>query len=335
MEVWRSLAEVPTPQPPSVATIGIFDGVHAGHRYLLERLVERARAQRYRAVALTFHPHPRAVHHPEVPFTLISSLADRLTLLRSLHLDAVLVENYTLEFAQLSPEEFVRLYFVEGLNAKELVVGQDVRFGKGNAGDLQMLIELGQKYGFEVHALPDQQDPLTHRRYSSTWIRDLLFSGDVAKAAEILGYPHRVRGVVVPGEKRGRRLGFPTANLAANGAGEVPADGVYAGWLVRHLPVGSPRPTTIERLPAAISVGMNPQFQGTMRTVEAHVLGRGDLNLYGEEVAIEFVDRLRPMLTFDSVEALQDQIDKDLQEASAILRVPPAHRLDPAEVTAP
>ncbi|MDO5673069.1 MAG: bifunctional riboflavin kinase/FAD synthetase [Actinomycetaceae bacterium] len=333
MQVWRTLDEACAQKCPSALTIGIFDGLHRGHQEILSTLVKMAKAKSLRSVALTFDPHPVTVHYPQADFNLIYSLEDRLTYLSSMGVDATFVQAYSLDFAQADPQDFVKQYFVDCLGARLVVIGDDVRFGKGNSGDLALLRELGGLHDFEVVAVPDICDDLG-RRLSSSWVRELLAEGDVDQVHDILGRPHRVRGLVVHGLKRGRELGFPTANLDAENAGEVPADGVYAGWLVRPLPHGAAVPTSIERLPAAISVGTNPQFFGKSRTVEAHVLGRSDLNLYGDSVAIEFVHRIRGMMSFASVNQLLERMDEDLLETSRVLGVPVASRVDPASVTA-
>ncbi|MCL3860197.1 bifunctional riboflavin kinase/FAD synthetase [Actinotalea sp. K2] len=317
MHRWTDLGQVPADLGPSVVTIGNFDGVHRGHRSVLTRMVRSARAIQGSAVAVTFHPHPAQVHRPADPPDLITGLADRLELLADTGLDAVLVVNYTLEFARLLPEEFVRRYLVDGLHARTVVVGQDVRFGRDNVGDLSTMVELGRRHGFDVEVIEDIHGPLdTARRWSSTWVRELLAAGDVVGAAEILGRPHRVRGTVVHGDARGRGLGYPTANLRQDLCGTVPADGVYAGWMRRpDLPEGLPDGF----LPVAISIGTNPTFDGVQRRVEAYVLDRDDLDLYDEEVVLELVARLRPTVRFATVEDLVTQMGEDVDQARAML----------------
>jgi len=321
---WMDLSQVPPGFGPSVVTFGNFDGVHRGHQAVLRRMVADARAEGARAVAVTFSPHPLAVHAPERAPELLLGIADRFELLAETGLDAVLLLEYSLDFARQSPEEFVQRYLAGGLNARTVVVGHDVRFGWQNAGDLSTMIELGRKYGFEVDVIADisevdEDAPIgsvgspgpADRRWSSTWARELLLAGEVAHAAAILGRPHRMRGVVVHGDARGRELGFPTANLGPDAAGLIPADGVYAGWMRRvDLPTGLPD----AHLPVAISVGSNPTFDGHQRRVEAHVLDRDDLDLYDEHVVIEFAERLRPTLRFDSVGALVDQMRADVEQ---------------------
>ncbi|UNX55921.1 bifunctional riboflavin kinase/FAD synthetase [Georgenia sp. TF02-10] len=326
MQVWDGAAQVPADLGTTVATLGVFDGVHRGHQHVLGITVAEAEARDLTSVAITFHPHPAHVHRPAQELPLISSLPDRLERLAGTGLDAVLVVAYTHDFAQATAEEFVRRYLLEILHARIVVIGEDARFGRGNTGDAATMTELGRRLGFEVRVVPDRADPATGRRWSSTWVRQLLAGGDVAAAAHVLGRPHRVRGLVVHGAKRGRALGYPTANLHAADAGVVPADGVYAGWLLRpsHPPdAGAPA-----RLPAAISVGTNPTFDGTERTVEAYVLGRTDLDLYDEEVVVELVERLRPMIGFADVTALLDQMADDVARAADLLGVPAPARPD-------
>ncbi|WP_099332149.1 bifunctional riboflavin kinase/FAD synthetase [Actinomyces minihominis] len=325
MQIWRSLHEVPGNQR-SVVTIGNFDGMHQGHSRVVGTCVERARKRGFPSVALTFDPHPRSVHRPGEPLELIATLEDRLDAMAIAGVDAVFVANYSPDLYMLSPEDFVVNYLVERLGAVEVVVGEDFRFGRGNSGDVETLREYGRQYGFDVSMVTDVEAP-SGRRWSSSWVRELMAEGNVEEASRVLGRFPRVNGCVVHGAKRGRALGFPTANLAVAGQ-LVPADGVYAGWLVRD--VGHSQ----EFLPAAISVGSNPQFQGTSRTVEAHVLGRTDLNLYGEEVTVVFVKRLRPMMLFNSVDDLLSQMDQDLLATAAILGARSATRVDPAKVTA-
>ena len=284
MEVWYGAEQVPaTLSAPgdagTVVTIGIFDGVHRGHQAILTRVVERARqmarpdGERPLAVAITFDPHPVLVHRPEARLPMIASLADRLAALSATGLDAVLVVHYTLEFADQSPEEFVRTWLEGLLGARMVVVGDDVRFGRGNSGDAALLEAICRADGLGVEILDDVRSP-SGRRWSSTWVRELLEAGDMGGAAEVLGRAHRLRGTVVHGQRRGRELGFPTANLDAASAGVVPPDGVYAGWLVRSpgtialagSRAGAPHE---ERLPAAISIGTNPTFSAHGRGARA------------------------------------------------------------------
>ncbi len=330
MHVWHDLAEAAqaTRSLPelssSVVTIGNFDGVHRGHRSVLGRVVGLARADHRAAIAVTFDPHPAQVHRPDEAPPLLTGLTDRLELLAQTGLDGVLVLPYTLDLAALTPEEFVTQYLVDGLRARTVVVGHDVRFGKGNSGSLATMVELGGVHGFEVVAVDDVGVARTPAggagpRWSSSATRALLADGDVAGAADVLGRPHALRGVVVHGDARGRLLGFPTANLG-DIAGMVPADGVYAGRLRRPALAASDPEHPDVVLPAAVSIGTNPTFDGVERRVEAYVLDRDDLDLYDEEVVVELVERLRPTLRFDSVDDLVVQMHADVDQARELLR---------------
>jgi len=310
---WTDLPQIPPGYGPSVVTLGNFDGVHNGHRAVLSTVVERARTARAHAVAVTFQPHPLAVLYPERAPQIITSTEQRLDLLASTGLDAVLVLEFTREFALWTPERFVVEVFVKALGARVVIVGEDTRFGVRNSGDVDTLRRLGAEYGFEVIALADVGDG---GRWSSSRVRSLVTSGDVAGACDILGRPHQVGGEVVHGDHRGRELGYPTANLSQHSAGLIPADGIYVGRLTRPtLPEGDPD----RRLPAAISIGTNPTFAGTQRRVEAYVLDRTDLDLYGENVVVEFIERLRPTEKFDSIDALLAQMAKDIKRARTVL----------------
>jgi riboflavin kinase/FMN adenylyltransferase len=323
---WNDLGDVPTDLGRSVVTIGNFDGVHLGHQRVLTALVALARQRAAPAVAITFDPHPIAVLYPERAPAQIDGLTDRLARLAECGLDAVLVMIFTRELASWSPRRFVEEVLVGALHVGAVVVGHDTRFGHRNSGDISTLRELGAEHSFEVVAVEDlgsaapagPQIAANGRsgteRWSSTWVRSLLADGEVHTAAEVLGRPHRVSGVVVHGDHRGRELGYPTANLAADAEGMVPADGVYAGWVT--VP-GSDQ----ARLPAAISVGTNPTFDGHIRRVEAYVLDRDDLEWYGVRIGVDFVRRLRPTIRFDGVEPLVAQMRRDVDLCREVLGV--------------
>ncbi|UFU04179.1 bifunctional riboflavin kinase/FAD synthetase [Ruania suaedae] len=320
MERWFGIEQVPADMVASVVTIGNFDGVHLGHRAVLAEVVDAARGAGAPAVAVTFDPHPAAVHRPAEAPELLTGLTDRLDLIAETGIDATLVIAYSTDFAAQTPEEFVRRTLVDTLRVRRVVVGEDVRFGRGNSGDRGTMVALGERLGFGVQLVRDVSAS-GQRRWSSTWVRELLAAGDCAGAAAVLGRAHRMRGAVVHGEARGRRLGFPTANLAPDATGTVPADGVYAGWLWRD-PARVVGDAQAGRLPAAVSIGTNPTFDGTVRQVEAHVLGRRDLDLYGEEVVVEFVRRLRPTVRYDGIESLVEQMRQDVIESADVLQVP-------------
>lgn len=312
MQRWQDLDEVPVDWPRTVVTIGVFDGVHRGHRRIVGRAVEHAQRLGLPPVVVTFDPHPTEVVRPGTHPPLLCTLDHRVALLGSLGVEAVCVLTFTPEFAAQNPEAFVRRVLVERLHAAQVVVGENFRFGNRASGDTQTLAELGASFGFEVDAVGLMAG--TGGVWSSTYTRALVAAGDVEAAAMSLGRPHRIEGVVVHGDKRGRELGFPTANLATTAHAAIPADGIYASWLVRR-----PYTSVEERLPAALSIGTNPQFDGLSRKVEAYVLDRDDLDLYGEHLAVDVTERVRPMQRFDGVDALIEQMGRDVTEIRARL----------------
>jgi len=315
MHVWRSLEEVPRDLGPTIVTIGNFDGVHRGHQAVLEKLVSDSRDRGDTAVAVTFDPHPKAVHDPAHQPELVTGLADRLDRLAATGLDGVLVVNYTLQFATQTAEDFVRDWIVEGLGATCVVVGHDTRFGRGNAGDVETMRALGVKYGFEVDVVDDAcAISESGRRWSSTWVRELLEKGDLPGAAEVLGRPHRLRGSVVHGDKLGREIGFPTANIDV-ADGMIPRHGVYAGWLTVVDAKANPAASGLvgKPLPAAVSLGLNYTVGGTDLRVEAFVIDGEGLDLYEAEVTLDLVEWRRPMLDFGGLEALIEALSADVE----------------------
>lgn len=308
MIVFRAPSEVPTDFGPTVVAIGKFDGVHVGHQAVIERMRVDAAAVDAKTVAVTFDRNPLEVLRPELCPENVVATERKLELLSELDLDATLLLTFDRAMAALEAREFVRTILVDALHVVTVLVGHDFRFGRGGAGDPDLLRELGQVYGFTVDIVADVQPAGMERRVSSTWIRELLAEGDVVEAAKALGRPVTVAGEVVHGLKRGRELGFPTANLSETVDALAPADGVYAGWLHDH--------DTGIRHPAAISVGTNPTFDDVeRRQVEAHVLDASELDLYGHRVTVEFTDHLRGMTAFTGMDALIEQIAEDVIEA--------------------
>jgi riboflavin kinase/FMN adenylyltransferase len=296
-----------------VITVGVFDGVHRGHQVIVAEAVRRARALEVPAVAVTFDPHPVSVLRPDVAPAMLTTIDRRAELLGEVGIDHVVVIPFTLALSEQSPHEFVHHVVVEGLNASEVVVGSDFRFGHKAAGDVPLLRELGDRHGFAVEGVGLVGDG--RERWSSTGVRRRLLDGDVAGAAAILGRPHRVDGTVVHGDHRGRQIGFPTANVSVPSPLATPADGVYAG----RLSILESDGRTGRTFAAAISVGANTTFGGSERRVEAHCLDADDLDLYDHRVGIEFVERIRGMETFDGVDALVARIQQDTHAARAAL----------------
>lgn len=301
MRRWRGYQAAPRGWGRSVVTIGVFDGVHRGHQQIIGQAVKRAGELGVQSVVVTFDPHPSEVVRPGSHPAVLTEPARKAELIEELGVDALCVQPFTMEFSRLSAEAFVHDFLVQHLHAALVVVGENFRFGHKAAGDVETLRRLGRTFGFGVEGAP--LVTVDETVFSSTYIRACVDAGDVAAAARALGRPHRLEGVVVRGDQRGRELGFPTANLLTSTHAAVPADGVYAAWLVR----GHGQPPR----GAAVSIGTNPTFSGQERRVEAFVLDfSGDL--YGERLALDFVERLREQRVYTGVEPLIAQINEDV-----------------------
>ncbi|RII08005.1 Riboflavin biosynthesis protein RibF [Streptomyces sp. YIM 130001] len=311
MQRWRGLEDIPEDWGRSVVTIGSYDGVHRGHQLIIGRTVERARELGVPSVVVTFDPHPSEVVRPGSHPPLLAPHHRRAELMADLGVDALLILPFTAEFSKLSPADFVVKVLVDKLHARVVVEGPNFRFGHKAAGNVALLTELGTTYDYEVEVndLRVTGEAGGGEPFSSTLTRRLVAEGDVAGAAEILGRPHRVEGVVVRGAQRGRELGFPTANVETLPHTAIPADGVYAGWLE----------VAGEAMPAAISVGTNPQFDGTERTVEAYAIDRVGLDLYGLHVAVDFLAFVRGQRKFDSLEQLLEAMGEDVKRCRELI----------------
>lgn len=316
MEVIDDLAPCPTPRGTAV-TIGAYDGVHLGHRSVIERT--RAEADRLGAATavVTFDRHPAAVVRPDSAPKLLTSLDHKLELLAEAGVDYTYVVHFDHERSQESADDFVQEVLVQCLRARCVVVGADFHFGRGRSGNVASLAAEGRELGFEAIGLdlvPGRDG--SGMIVSSTAIRAAVAAGAVERAATMLGRWHELRGDVVTGDQRGRTIGFPTANVAVPGEMALPGDGIYAGWYVR--PDGS-------RHAAAINVGRRPTFYETAEEslLEAYLLDfAGDL--YGERARVQFVAHQRPELKFDSVEALVTQMQADVEECRRVLAATPA-----------
>ncbi|MEU3466307.1 bifunctional riboflavin kinase/FAD synthetase [Streptomyces sp. NPDC006687] len=310
MQRWRGLEDIPQDWGRSVVTIGSYDGVHRGHQLIIGRAVAKARALGLPSVVVTFSPHPSEVVRPGSHPPILASYDRRAELMAGLGVDALLVLPFTAEFSQLSPADFIVKVLVDKLQARAVIEGPNFRFGHRAAGTVDFLRELGSTYdyGVEVVDLVERGEAGGGVPFSSTLARKLVAEGDMEVAAEILGRPHRVEGVVVRGAQRGRELGYPTANVETAPHTAIPADGVYAGWLTADG----------ERMPAAISVGTNVQFDATERTVEAYAIDRLGLDLYGKHVSVEFLAYVRGMAKFDSLDGLLEAIADDVKRARGL-----------------
>lgn len=317
MQRWRGLEELPGGWGRCVVTIGVFDGVHRGHQALIGRTVELAKQRNLPSVVLTFDPHPSEVLRPGSHPAQLTTLRRKAELVEELGADVFAVLPFTLELSRLTAEEFVHEVLVDRLHVAAVVVGENFTFGHQAAGNVRLLTELGRRFGFATYGAELQGDAVPNGEpveitFSSTYVRSCIDAGDVTAAAAALGRPHRLEGIVVRGDGRGRDLGYPTANLSTPRFAAVPADGVYAAWFVRAADPGT-------KLPAAVSVGSNPTFSGRERTVEAFVLDVRE-DFYGQHVALDFVSRLRDQIRFTSVPDLIARIDDDVARTRAILR---------------
>lgn len=311
MAIWRDVKGAGSAPSTSstVVTIGTFDGVHLGHQALLARAREVADAAGEQVVAVTFEPHPIAVFAPERAPRLLTDVERRVELLRAGGADEVRVLAFDRTMAAWSPDEFAQRVLVDDLRASHVVVGENFTYGSRASGDVACLADFGLGHGFATEALALAGGS---EEYSSTLVRRLVESGDVAGAAEVLGRPAEVNGVVVKGEQRGRELGFPTANVPVPDGLATPDDGVYAAWVL-DLDAGG------ERWPAAVSVGDNPTFEGLERRVESYIIDRTGLDLYGHRIRVELVERLRGMVAYTTLEALVEQMHADVARTREVL----------------
>ena len=294
-------------QEPSVVTLGVFDGVHRGHAALIRQVVEAAGRRDCRAALVTFDRHPGALLRARTE-PAITSLEHRIRLFRGFGVDLCVVVRFTEDVASMTAAEFLRRVFHDLLSARLLILGDDCRFGRGREGDVALCRRLGPELGFEVRTVASVE--VDGRRVSSTAIREAILAGESERAESLLGRPFSLYGTVVRGEGRGHRLGYPTANLDLHNE-TIPPDGVYAGWVF----------TDGEPLAGVVSVGRRATFHcesDAERVVEVHLLDRGE-DLYGRDIEVQFVERLRGQQTFESAEALKAQIARDVATAREML----------------
>jgi riboflavin kinase/FMN adenylyltransferase len=304
MKIEQELASI-TPQGETLLTIGVFDGVHAGHRYLLEKLQQRAAEKNLLSGVVTFNPHPQSVLHPHSQLLWLNNPGDRVRAFQELGVKIVTVLTFTLKVAQLSAQDFMSL-LKKHLKMQGIVVGPDFALGRSQEGDINMLRTLGHEMNFSVEVIP----PFTidGEVVSSTLIRQALIQGDMRRAGRLMGRYFYLRGKVITSDKRGRVLGFPTANLDISPQQALPGNGIYA----------TITQVNGKRFPSATNIGIRPTFGEGEKTVETHLLNyKGDL--YGKDIRLEFVQKLRDEQRFPSSEELKAQIEKDVREVEAIL----------------
>jgi riboflavin kinase/FMN adenylyltransferase len=304
MQIEQELAGV-TPQGETLLTTGVFDGVHAGHRYLLKKLQERAAERNLLSGVVTFSPHPQSVLHPHRQLPWLTSLEDRVGAFQTLGISVIAVLTFTPKLAQLSARKFISL-IKKHLNMRGILVGPDFALGKGRGGDINMLRALGCEMGFSVDVIPPFK--INGEIVSSTLIRGALAEGDMRKVTKLMGRYFYLEGKIITSEKRGRVLGFPTANLDIKPQQALPGNGIYA--TIAHVQG--------KYFHSATNIGIRPTFGGGEEMVETHLLNyRG--NLYGKDLRVEFVQKLRNEERFPSSEELQTQIEKDIRKVEAIL----------------
>lgn len=295
------------PRMPSLClTLGIYDGVHLGHQKIIRRVVERAKEIGGMSCVVTFDPHPREVLIPDTAPDLLTSTKKKIELLEALGLDAVCLIRFTREFAQVEARKFVKDFLINTLRTRAIVEGYDWRFGKGRKGDVKLLREIGKDNGYEV----EQVDGIVidGQIVSSTLIRELVLEGDLDKAAAYLGREYSITGDIVEGSRLGREIGFPTANIEPHHEA-IPPNGIYA---VRVDVAG-------ERKNGTLNIGVRPTVtEEKKRTIEVHIMDFYR-DIYNEEIEVTFVERLRDEKKFPSVEALTDQIKKDVEKARRVL----------------
>jgi riboflavin kinase/FMN adenylyltransferase len=295
---------------PNAVTIGNFDGIHLGHQAMLARLTARAASVGAAPAVLTFEPHPREIFTPESAPTRLTSLREKLEILRSLGVAHVHVCRFTKPFAALSPDEFVQRILVQGLNAHYVLVGDDFRFGAKRAGDFALLKQLGQTHGFEAEALHTVE--AAGQRASSTAVREALAAGDMAMAAQLLGRPYSISGRVIGGDQLGRKIGYPTANIQLK-HNKPPVKGIFA-VRVQGLATGA-------NWPGVASLGTRPTVHANGRpTLEVHLFNFNQ-SIYRQHLRVEFLHKLRDEAKFPDLETLIAQIDLDAQQARELLNV--------------
>ena len=304
MEIEQELANI-TPQEETLLTIGVFDGVHAGHRYLLEKLQQRAAERNLLSGVVTFNPHPQSVLHPHNQLPWLSNLEDRVRACQELGVNIVAVLTFTPKVAQLSAREFMSL-LKKHLKMRGIMVGPDFALGRGGEGNIDLLHALGREMKFSVEAL--RPYTINGEVVSSTLIRQALAQGDMRRVEMLMERYFYLRGKVITSDKRGRVLGFPTANLDIKPQQALPGNGIYA----------TIAQVDGKQFPSATNIGIRPTFGEGEKTVETHLLNyKGDL--YGKDMRLEFVQKLRDEQHFSSSEELKVQIGKDVQEVEAIL----------------
>jgi riboflavin kinase/FMN adenylyltransferase len=307
MKLIKWMGDIPHEFRDAFVTIGNFDGVHLGHQSLFKTLIQEARLENRKAVVITFDPHPKKILHPDRrPFYLITTLEEKIRLIEKQGIDALLIIPFTLQFSEITAEEFVRHILWDKLHIRKILIGHDYTFGMNKTGNESLLSQFGNKLGFEIGII--NAFKVDNAVISSTRLRYAILEGDVQKATAILGRPYNLSGIVIEGSRRGGSLGFPTANIKPVKV-LIPANGVYAA--VIHME-GT-------RYRGVLNIGFNPTFADEKLSIEVHILDFND-NIYGKNLDILFIDRIRDEKKFECPEKLVEQIKQDTDQARAILK---------------
>ncbi len=307
LKIYNNISEFQS-ERKTIVTLGTFDGVHLGHRQILNRVLESAKNEGCDSLILTFFPHPRMVVQHESGIKLLNTIREKSQLLENAGIDHLVIHPFDKTFSRLSAEEFVRSVLVESFNLKKIVIGHDHRFGRNRTASIADLVEFGEKYDFEVEQIPAEE--INSVSISSTKIREALSVGDMARANSYLGYNYFITGIVVEGKKLGRTLGFPTANISVTQDYKlIPAHGIYVVQSTIDGNVYS----------GMMSIGTNPTVNGTTETIEIYYFDL-EMDLYGRELEVAILHWLRPEEKFDSLEALKSQLEKDRIDSLVFLK---------------
>jgi len=309
MEIVKGINNLNSDWDGAVLSIGNFDGVHLAHKNICAKLQEKSQSEKLKSVILTFEPHPLSIVAPDRCPSLMTTLSEKIMRLENEGVDLMVVEPFTESLSDFSPEEFVMTYIVNGIKAKHILVGYNFHFGKNRKGNIEYLKTLGREFKFSVEVL----NPFTFEEkvVSSTEIRKMLATGSVADASLLLGARHSLEGLIEKGDGRGSEIGFPTANISSPST-LIPSNGVYACW-------AKVKSFSTDFLPTVLNIGNRPTFDGQNVTIEAHIINWVAGDIYGEEIRLEFVERIRNEMKFSSVEKLVEQIALDVKKAQIIL----------------
>ena len=307
MRIIKDLSEIER-DDKTVITLGTFDGLHIGHQQIVETVIQKSHQSGSRNLLITFDPHPRKIVPGRNDVKLLSTLEEKILILDKLGLENLFIIKFTSEFSKQTPEQFVEKYLVNGTGLKEIIIGYDHHFGKGRGGDFELLQSLGQKFNFDVTVVPEYS--IDSETVSSTKIRNALLSGDVVKAGEMLGRLYSFKGIIVRGDGRGKKLGFPTANISIDDEDKlIPAKGIYAGECIVEG----------EKHYGLLSLGSRPTFHKDGEIIPEFYIFDFDRDIYDRVMHVNLVEKIRDEEKFNSVEELITRMKKDEERGKEIL----------------